>query len=343
MKNLFVNIRRGLAVAAMAVAMMTLAACDALSKLGNDSAMTAQGAPYEVIVVSNAPTWEGPAGEVIREVLEQDVPALNQSEPMWKVLRVLPDGFKNIIAKHRNVVKLQVDKSIDRPKIGVQNDVESHPQTIIIIQAPTQEALAQYIGENRDNILYVLEKAERDRTLEFANKYFEGSLRTIIREDFGVDMRVPQGYSLRSRSKSGDFVWISHEHKLASQGLFIYSYPYEGVKSLQVDALVAARNKFAARIPGPSEGSYMTTYDEFEPLVRAMRINGRLWIELRGFWDVKGDFMGGPFVSYSTVDTNTNRVVTLDCYVYSPQLPKRNFLRELEHFVYLMDFPAEAE
>ena len=333
------KIARGMtAFAVVVLAAVAATACKSFYKLGNDPGMTAQGAPYELVVVSNTATWEGPAGEELRQLLQQPVAAINQTEPMWNVMRVTPDGFKNIIAKHRNVIKLLVDESVE-PAIGVQYDVSAHPQTVMLIQAPTQQALADYIDLSAENILYVLEKSERDRTLEYASKYYEGSLRAIINDKFGVDMKVPKGYMLRSQSE--DFVWVSYEHKLASQGFFIYSYPYKGAQSLRTEALVAARNKFASRIPGPSDGSYMITFDEAEPLTRAIRIGGRLWIEMRGLWDVKNDFMGGPFVSYSTVDTQTNRVVTLDCYVYSPQLPKRNYLRPLEHLVYLMEFPDD--
>ena len=49
----------------------------------------------------------------------------------------------------------------------------------------------------------------------------------------------------------------------------------------------------------------MITSDAFAPDYRLFRMEGRLWCELRGFWDVHGDFMGGPFVSYTTVDTAT--------------------------------------
>ena len=49
--------------------------------------------------------------------------------------------------------------------------------------------------------------------------------------------------------------------------------------------------------------------------------------------------MGGPFVSYSTLDEATGRVLTIDGYVYSPKLDKRNFMREVEHLVYMIDFP----
>ena len=60
---------------------------------------------------------------------------------------------------------------------------------------------------------------------------------------------------------------------------------------MTVEALTEARNRFAARIPGPSEGSYMITADVYEPDLRTFRLEGRLWVELRGFWDVKNDFM----------------------------------------------------
>ena len=72
------------------------------------------------------------------------------------------------------------------------------------------------------------------------------------------------------------------------------------------------------------------------------RQQDRLWVEMRGFWDVKGDFMGGPFVSYTTVDQATKRVFTLDCYIYSPKNPKRNYLREVEHLLYLVKFPIDS-
>ena len=43
-------------------------------------------------------------------------------------------------------------------------------------------------------------------------------------------------------------------------------------------------------------------------------------------------------------NTATNRVFTLDCYVYAPDLNKprkRNYLRGLEHLLYTVTFPAD--
>jgi hypothetical protein len=71
-----------------------------------------------------------------------------------------------------------------------------------------------------------------------------------------------------------------------------------------------------------------------------VKINGREWIELRGFWEVEKDFMGGPFVSYTTLDEREGELLTIDCYVYSPKYGKRNFLRPLEHLVFGVTFPT---
>ena len=182
------------------------------------------------------------------------------------------------------------------------------------------------------------ENAERDRAIKYAEKFNEKGIHDAVLKNFGVEMNVPKGYALAANEP--DFLWARYEYPTASQGFFIYSYPYEGKESLSPGALLAARNKFAARIPGPSDGSYMTTSDAFAPDFRMFRMEGRLWCEMRGFWDVHGDFMGGPFVSYTTVDTATNRVFTLDCYIYSPKNPKRNYMRGVEHLLYLVKFPA---
>ncbi len=84
----------------------------------------------------------------------------------------------------------------------------------------------------------------------------------------------------------------------------------------------------------------MTTSPAIVPIHRTFRLHGRLWVELRGFWDVEGDFMGGPYTNYSTFDAANQRVVTIDFYVYSPdtRLSQRNYIRQLEHYLYTVKF-----
>ena len=267
------------------------------------------------------------------------IPYLNQTEPLFDVLRVTERGFTGMVADHRNILKIVEDPSLAATNIAVQYDVTAEPQIVLTLQGPDDKALTDYLSEHRESLVQVLEKAERDRAVKFAEAFSEQRVAKAIKSTFGVDMTVPKGYVLAADEK--DFLWARYEYPTASQGFFIYSYPYRGKESLSPGALLAARNEFAARIPGPSDGSYMTTSEAFEPDYRMFRMEGRLWCELRGFWDVHGDFMGGPFVSYTTVDTATGRVLTIDCYVYSPKNHKRNYVRGVEHLLYLLKFPEQ--
>ena len=236
-----------------------------------------------------------------------------------------------------------VDPSLQETSTAVQYNVTADPQIVLTLQGPDDKALVEYLSQHRGDLVYVLEQAERDRAVKANETYNNPGVEAAVRKTFGVEMRIPKGYLLAAQKP--DFIWARNEFPTASQGFFVYSYPYEGPQSLSAAALLAARNKYAALVPGPSEGSYMTTSDAFEPDYRLFRLEGRLWCELRGFWDVKGDFMGGPFVSYSTVDTATNRVFTLDCYVYAPDLNKprkRNYMRGVEHLLYSVRFPKQA-
>ena len=331
-------------------ALLMLVGCKSFFDL--ESADNATGTPYELVLVCSQPEWQSELGDTLQSILKQPVKELMQYEPMYNVMRILPNNFKSLTERHRNIVVVNVDPSISEPGITVNYDLTAKPQIYITLKGADTQSLAKYVSDHRDNILYVLEKAERDRTINYASKYFVAPLREDIFNKFGMDLAVANDYQLRT--SSDDMIWISKEFPMASQGFFIYKYPYEGKESLSAEALIKARNRFASRIPGPADGSYMSTvnkipneegddYIPFIPEYRTLLIGDRPWIEMVGLWDVENYFMGGPYVSYTTLNKSTNEVVTIDCYVYYPKTKKRNMLRELQHLVYMADFPTTAK
>lgn len=321
----------------IALATILAVGCDAFHSVSTNK-VTSQGAPYELIVVSNQPQWEGALGDSLRSVLTAPIPYLQQTEPIFDVLRVTEQGYSNLVTRHRNIFRTLINPAIDSTSVAVQYDLTASPQIVMTLQGPSEEALAQYLGNHREAIVTVLERAERDRAIDYAEKFSATSLEQLIEQKFGFKLKIPQGYTLRN--EGDDFVWISYEYPTASQGVLIYSHPAtRGVLSLTAEELVEARNKYAAKIPGPSDGSYMTTFMDYAPDYRLFRLDGRIWAEMHGLWEVEGDFMGGPYVSFSTINTNTDDVVTIDAYVFSPKLGKRNFIRGVEHLLYGATFP----
>lgn len=335
LKNLFVVV----SLAALMVG------CKAMNQL--NAADNSTGKPYEVILVCDQHQWVGELGDTLQAVLKQPVKELVKHEPLFDVMRILPNNFKSLVERHRNIIVVNVGPDAGEPQIAAKYNVTASPQVFITIKGPDSKSVAEYVGKNKENLIYVLEKAERDRDVRYSKRYPSQALRELIWQTFKMDLPVAEDFLLRTKSE--DMVWISQEFPTASQGFFIYKYPYEGKESLTPAALIKARNRFAQRIPGPADGSYMVTVDKiadesgenyipFELEYKTIKIGDQPWIEMSGLWDVENYFMGGPFVSYTTVNKNTNEVVTIDCYVYSPKLAKRNMLRELQHLVYAVSF-----
>ena len=338
--------RRFLHILVAATALLSMVGCDSFRSL-TGAKKTAQGSPYEVLVVCDGREWESPLGEELRNLLESPVEMLNQVEPMFDVVRITARDSKHLLPSYRNILKVLCSPKVEQTAILAQYDVEASPQIVLTFQGNSIAAMVEYLKQNGNSLLQVLEIAERNRTVEFAKKQGAKALEKMVKEEFDIDMSIPNGYIFRA--EGDDFIWISNEYPAASQGFFIYTHPFNGKSGITAEALVKARNEAAKRIPGPKDGSYMTTvkripnvedsgYVDFLPQRKVVRINGRQWIELRGFWEVEGDFMGGPFVSYTTLDEREGELLTIDCYVYSPKYGKRNFLRPLEHLVYGVNF-----
>ena len=91
--------------------------------------------------------------------------------------------------------------------------------------------------------------------------------------------------------------------------------------------------------PGEQEGMYNAT-DTGTVETTPLNVQGQDALESLGLWKMKGDFMGGPFVSHTRIDTVNNRVVTAEVFVYSPNKLKRNLMRLMEASLYTLKLPG---
>ena len=154
-----------IAISALFASMMV--GCKALHTV--QSGENATGKPYELVVVC---------------ILKQPVAELPVYEPMFDVMRILPNNFKSLTERHRNILVVNVSPDIKEPALVVKYDATAHPQVYIVAQGPDNHTLAQYVSENRDNLLYVLEKAERDRKVSYAYNYPSIPLTQLMKETF---------------------------------------------------------------------------------------------------------------------------------------------------------------
>lgn len=294
------------------------------------------GKAGEVVIVIEDQVWKSTTDTIIN-ILKADVPGLNQSEPMFDVVRIPNSAFTEIFQRHRNIISCRI-ASDSTASIKVAHDLWSTPQTVIQIVAPSAQSLEQLFSDNREKIVGLLLKAEQDRIIKNYSTFPERQVMNKLAKATGVTMTIPKGYTFDM--DTNNFVWISHETPEISQGLFVYYYDYTDSLMLTRDSLIAMRNRMCkAYVGGPSDGSYMTTVG-FEDVTtfRSFNLRGRYTAELRGLWETRGDFMGGPFVSITQYDEKHGRIVTVDGYVYAGKKDKRNYMRQVEAIMSTMEF-----
>jgi hypothetical protein len=149
-----------------------------------------------------------------------------------------------------------------------------------------------------------------------------------------VFVSITNSYTRINEKKN--FIWMNEGSPAASEGIMVYSFPYVGEGSFSKEYLLNKRDSVLKKdVPGPTEGSYMSTEMAFPPIYKVTHINGEKVVEMRGLWKVVGDMMGGPWIMHAHYDKKHNRVIVLDAYVYSPEKnDKRDKIRQLEAVLY---------
>lgn len=298
------------------------------------------GKAGEIIVVMEKDDWDAGPGQALRSLLAIDYPFLPQSEPLFTLVSITEGSFSSIFQTHRNLILCDIDSEKKEAKMELQQDIWAAPQIVVRITGPSAESIQKCIEDNSDRLVNAIEQAERNRVIQNAKKYEEVDLRQMITTYLGGSPYFPTGYKLKK--KTADFYWIAYETTYTNQGVFIYTYPYRSAEDLSLPRIIAERNLVLEReVPGPLDNTYMTTNTMVEPDLHWIKYNNREFVEVRGLWDVKNDFMGGPFICHCFYDKANERVIVLDGFVYAPKFQKRNYLRQVESILYSFEWTKE--
>ena len=136
-------------IALAAAVVATMAGCEAFRTLTDSRLKTAQGAPYELIVVCPQQEWTGEVGDTLRAIFTAPIPYLNQTEPLFDVLRVTERGFTGMVADHRNILKVLKDPTLTESSVAVQYDVTSEPQIVMTLMGPSDKSITAFLSPSK--------------------------------------------------------------------------------------------------------------------------------------------------------------------------------------------------
>jgi len=291
------------------------------------------GEPNEVLVVMDKLSWEAETGKTLKDCLQEAYYGLPQYEPLFKAIQIERSGFSNMFQLYRNIIDVHISADVKSSKIWFGNDVYARPQAYLKIEAKNGIEFSKLIKNNNSKIQAFFKKAEIERLQKMYKHRFSEKIMKHLRDKFDIMVDVPANYKLETDTNT--FSWISFETPQMSQGIFVYTYNYNDTSQFNLQNLIKTRDSFLKEyVPGSRKGSYMQTEHEY-PVRRTVAIDsaGFYSVFLEGLWRVEGDFMGGPFISYSFPDKENNKIICVEGYIYNPKKDKRNFIMQLESII----------
>jgi len=299
------------------------------------------GRPYEMLVVVDKDTWERPAGRALFDVLDTDVPGLPQSERSFRISYTDPSQFDRVLRIFRNIILIDIKDTYTQPKLKYSRDVYAQPQMIMKIQAPNEKEFEEFVTKNKQAIIDFFVKAEMNRQINALRGKHSDMVERKVDSLFGCKLWVP--VELASYKEGKDFFWASTNAATSDMNIVVYSYPYVDKNTFTREYFIQKRDSvMKANLPGAREGMYMMT-DTLYVETKDIAVHKNYAQEARGLWAMKGDMMGGPFVSHSRVDQKNGRVVVVEAFIFSPDKLKRNLIRMMEASLYTLQLPEEIK
>lgn len=300
----------------------------------------ASGRPYEVLVVMDSVDWNAPHGRALFNVLDTDVPMLPQSERSFRISQTERKDFDRVLNIFRNIIIVNIDdRQFSKTKMKFTRDKYAMEQIVLTINSPSKEAFQEFCTEHCEEIVDFLVKMEMNRLVVELKKKYSKKTFDLAKQIFDCEMYAPD--ELTNYKKGKDFLWTTNNTATGLESIVMYSFPYEGPETFNKQYLCAKRDSIMKEnLPGEKPGMYMQT-DTLCTVVKPIVVHNQYAMEMRGLWIMRNDCMGGPFVSHARVDTENNRVVVVEGFVYAPEKMKRGLIRRLEGSLYTMKLPEE--
>ena len=289
------------------------------------------GAFNKVIVVAKGSLWAGDVGDQIRNSFGELMVGLPQPEKTLSVGHVAPNGFTSMMRSNRNVLVIELS---DKTSYVKTTNKYANPQTLIYLSAKDKMGLLSSLKEHMSEIIQTFKESDiKVLQRSFYNKRVNDSMYKTLKK-LNISLTIPEEF--KTVDDTGDFLWLRQHLKsgiargAGNNNILVYSLPLND-QTMSSNNIISMRDQIGEKyIPGSKQGMYMITEAAYTPRTIKTEILGNDAFETRGKWEVKNDFMAGPFLNYSIIDKKNDRLLVVEGFTYAPSVNKREFLFELE-------------
>ena len=304
------------------LAVLILVSCD---KEVKNFKPQSSGRINSISVIIDKPSWDGKIGDAIRDKYASEFIGLPQVEEAFTLNYIPYEAFTGFGRTARNVIYINKKKQ-DKPRMI--RDRYARPQLFLEVSGLDNESIIQGISSSFE---FSSAQFQNGEITENKNRILNSLLKDTGLDSLNISLKIPSAYSVFKNEP--ETVWLQKPLKNGTSNLIIKDLKssVSDFEKINLNDVVSLRDSIGKEfIPGRVENSYMITEKEYLPYISYQTVNGFEAVETRGTWEVKGDYMGGPFINYIIKDTLNNSLLYVEGFVFSPSQRKRDKMIELE-------------
>ena len=290
-----------------------------------------------ITVVVDNDNWNNTIGDIIRNLYADEYEGLPQIEERFTLKQMPYEAFSGFSRSSRNIIFINKKSN---PEFFFEVDKYARPQIYLEIK-----------GNSIKSILEQIDKSKTEAINKFTNGEIEENKRRILKsplkdtsamEDFLIDMKMPSAYSLYKQDQN--LIWYQKQIQSGHSNIIVTELASQkNIFDYNIPNLIKLRDSIGEIfLPGRNPESFMISEKEYLPYQKKVSYYGIKMLETRGTWEVKGDFMGGPFLNYLIEDKLNDRVLFIEGFVFAPSKRKRDNIIEIEAIVKSLKFKKES-
>ncbi|HLA54711.1 MAG TPA: DUF4837 family protein [Flavobacterium sp.] len=303
-----------------------LLSCNKKSETGPSPA---SGKINNISVIIDDQLWNGEIGDSIRNKFASPVIGLPQEEPLFSINQYPVKLLEGFMTNSRNIIVIKKEPA---SVFKIVTDEYAKPQNVVHISGRTVVEILSILEKNAPAIIQLM----HDTEIAESQKMIDTSLLDTkrITKKFRASLHVPSAYKYVMQKDK--LIWLKKEIISGNTSILIYSVPVKCLEknSNAIDNIVKMRDSIGnLYIHGTVLDSRMITEEAYAPYLAHITLDGRKTYVTKGTWELKNDYMSGPFINYAIMDKANKRILVLEGFCYAPSKEKRDLMHELEAII----------
>lgn len=295
----------------------------------NTAPKKTNGKINNISVIIDDLLWNGEIGDSIRNKFASPVIGLPQEEPLFTINQYPVKLMEGFMTDNRNIIVIKKDTKED---FKIEKNKIATPQNVFYISGKAANDILCLIQTHSAEIIKIMHQTEIEECQRINRKALLNT--KFLKDSFNIKIEMPANYELMLQKNN--FVWFKKEIISGNNSILIYQIPINSLETKRdkVSGIIKMRDSIGKLyIHGKELNTDMITEEAYAPYFSNIVLDYKKAYETKGTWELKNDFMSGPFINYAIVDKDNDRILVLEGFCYSPSKEKRDLMLELEAII----------